>query len=193
VDLLVVDPVMVAKSGDALLSESARETLKKTLLPMAYLVTPNLPEASVLCGFPVKDLESMKESAKVIKGMGPRYVLIKGGHLEKQAVDLLFDGEGFERYEAPRLSGQEHAWDRVHLLRRPGNASRPGAFPVQGRGIGGQEIYHEGHQPGVWRSGQAMVPPITMHMSAFTRKERSVLRSRPKRPWKSSWMNLSAL
>jgi hydroxymethylpyrimidine kinase / phosphomethylpyrimidine kinase / thiamine-phosphate diphosphorylase len=104
VDLLVVDPVMVAKSGDALLSESARETLKKTLLPMAYLVTPNLPEASVLCGFPVKDLESMKESAKVIKGMGPRHVLIKGGHLEKQAVDLLFDGKGFERYEAPRLS-----------------------------------------------------------------------------------------
>jgi len=94
----------VAKSGDALLSESARETLKKTLLPMAYLVTPNLPEASVLCGFPVKDLESMKESAKVIKGMGPRHVLIKGGHLEKQAVDLLFDGKGFERYEAPRLS-----------------------------------------------------------------------------------------
>lgn len=103
VELLVVDPVMVAKSGDALLSEAAREALKDTLLPMAYLVTPNLPEASVLCKFAVNDLETMKESARVIKRMGPRYVLIKGGHLEKEAVDLLFDGERFERYEAPRL------------------------------------------------------------------------------------------
>lgn len=108
-ELLVVDPVMVAKSGDALLSEAAGETLKKILLPMAHLVTPNLPEASVLCGFPVKNLETMKESARVIKAMGPRHVLIKGGHLEEQAVDLLFDGDGFERYEAPRLpSGNTH-------------------------------------------------------------------------------------
>jgi hydroxymethylpyrimidine kinase/phosphomethylpyrimidine kinase len=103
VELLVVDPVMVAKSGDALLSEDARETLKKILLPMAYMVTPNLPEASVLCGFPVGDIETMKKAAKTIKSMGPRYVLVKGGHLEKEAVDLLFDGEEFERYEAPRL------------------------------------------------------------------------------------------
>ena len=106
VEVVVVDPVMVAKSGDALLSEDARETLKESLLPMAYLVTPNLPEASVLCGFPVKDLEDMKEAARVIRSMGPRYVLIKGGHLEKEAVDLLFDGEGFERYEALRLSNR---------------------------------------------------------------------------------------
>lgn len=103
VELLVVDPVMVAKSGDALLSKDARETLKEILLPLAYLVTPNLPEASALCGFPVKDLDGMKEAAKVIRSMGSRYVLIKGGHLEKEAVDLLFDGEGFESYEAPRL------------------------------------------------------------------------------------------
>ncbi len=92
VDLLVVDPVMVAKSGDALLSEEARATLKEILLPMATLVTPNLPEASVLAGFPVHDLESMKE--------------IKGGHLEKEALDVLFDGEKFQAYEAPRLSNR---------------------------------------------------------------------------------------
>jgi hydroxymethylpyrimidine kinase/phosphomethylpyrimidine kinase len=106
VELLVVDPVMVAKSGDALLSEEARGTLKEILLPMATLVTPNLPEASVLSGFPVQDLESMKEAARVIRDMGPRYVLIKGGHLEKEAVDLLFDGQKFEAYEAPRLSNR---------------------------------------------------------------------------------------
>lgn len=106
VELLVVDPVMVAKSGDALLSEAARQTLRDTLLPLAYLVTPNLPEASVLCGFPVKDLESMEEAARRIRDMGPRYVLIKGGHLEKEAVDLFFDGTSFERYEARRLSNR---------------------------------------------------------------------------------------
>lgn len=106
VDLLVVDPVMVAKSGDALLSEEARGTLKEILLPMATLVTPNLPEASVLSGFPVQDLESMKEAARAIRDLGPRYVLIKGGHLEKEAVDLLFDGQKFEAYEAPRLSNR---------------------------------------------------------------------------------------
>jgi len=106
VELLVVDPVMVAKSGDALLSEEARGTLKESLLPMATLVTPNLPEASVLSGFPVQDLESMKEAARAIRDMGPRYVLIKGGHLEKEAVDLLFDGQKFEAYEAPRLSNR---------------------------------------------------------------------------------------
>jgi hydroxymethylpyrimidine kinase/phosphomethylpyrimidine kinase len=103
VELLVADPVMVAKSGDSLLSEAARETLRTVLLPISYLVTPNLPEASALCGFPVKDLDSMKESARVIRDMGPRYVLVKGGHLEKEAVDILFDGEGFERFGAPRL------------------------------------------------------------------------------------------
>jgi hydroxymethylpyrimidine kinase/phosphomethylpyrimidine kinase len=103
VDLLVVDPVMVAKSGDALLSEEARETLKEILFPMATLVTPNLPEASLLSGFPVQDLESMKEAARAIRDMGPKYVLIKGGHLEKEALDLLFDGQKFEAYEAPRL------------------------------------------------------------------------------------------
>jgi hydroxymethylpyrimidine kinase / phosphomethylpyrimidine kinase / thiamine-phosphate diphosphorylase len=106
VGLLVVDPVMVAKSGDALLSEAARETLKEILLPMAYLVTPNLPEASVLCGFPVRDFNTMKEAAKLIGAMGSRYVLIKGGHLEKEAVDLLFDGKEFERFEAPRFSSK---------------------------------------------------------------------------------------
>jgi hydroxymethylpyrimidine kinase / phosphomethylpyrimidine kinase / thiamine-phosphate diphosphorylase len=106
VELLVVDPVMVAKSGDALLSEAAKETLKEILLPMAYLVTPNLPEASVLCRFAVNNTETMKAAAKIIHGLGPRYVLIKGGHLEKQPVDVLFDGKGFERYEAPRVSSK---------------------------------------------------------------------------------------
>jgi hydroxymethylpyrimidine/phosphomethylpyrimidine kinase len=106
VGIVVVDPVMVAKSGDRLLSEEARATLKEKLLPLAFLVTPNLPEASELCGFPVTDLEGMKEAARVIHSLGPRHVLVKGGHLEKEAVDFLFDGERFERFDAPRLSSR---------------------------------------------------------------------------------------
>lgn len=100
---LVVDPVMVATSGDALLSSTARETLFEPLLPLAHVVTPNLHEAGVLCGFPVEDLESMKEAARKIHQMGSRYVLVKGGHLEGDAVDLLHDGKNFETFCAPRI------------------------------------------------------------------------------------------
>jgi hydroxymethylpyrimidine kinase/phosphomethylpyrimidine kinase len=106
VELLVVDPVMVAKSGDVLLSEAARITVREELLPLAYVVTPNLPEASELCGFPVKDLDTMKEAARKIRKLGPRFVVVKGGHLEGDAVDVLFDGESFQTFETPRLSNR---------------------------------------------------------------------------------------
>ncbi len=106
VECLVVDPVMVAKSGDALLSESARVTIRDVLLPLAHVVTPNLPEASVLCGFPVRDLDAMKAAARKIHTLGPRFVLVKGGHLEGNAVDVLFDGDGFQTFDAHRLSNR---------------------------------------------------------------------------------------
>jgi hydroxymethylpyrimidine kinase/phosphomethylpyrimidine kinase len=100
---LVVDPVMVAKSGDSLLSEAARRTIKRLLLPLAYVVTPNLPEAAVLSGRPVQSLDDMREAAKRIHDLGPQCVLVKGGHLEARAVDLLYDGSGFQTFDAPRL------------------------------------------------------------------------------------------
>ena len=106
VELLVVDPVMVAKSGDVLLSEAARVTVREELLPLAHVVTPNLPEASELCGFPVEDLDTMKEAAKTIRKLGPRFVVVKGGHLEGDAVDVLFDGENFQTFDTPRLSNR---------------------------------------------------------------------------------------
>jgi hydroxymethylpyrimidine kinase/phosphomethylpyrimidine kinase len=106
VELLVVDPVMVAKSGDILLSEAARVTVREELLPLAYVVTPNLPEASELCGFPVQDLNAMKEAARKIRKLGPRFVVVKGGHLEGDAVDVLFDGKHFQTFETPRLSNR---------------------------------------------------------------------------------------
>jgi len=100
---LVVDPVMVATSGDPLLSEDAVETLKQELLPLAHLVTPNLSEAALLCGFPVTNIAEMEESARHIHAMGSRYVLIKGGHMEEEIVDLLFDGQSFQPFKAARI------------------------------------------------------------------------------------------
>jgi hydroxymethylpyrimidine kinase/phosphomethylpyrimidine kinase len=87
---LVVDPVMVAKGGDVLLSREARVSVKEVLLPLAHVVTPNLPEASDLCGFPVEDLKAMEAAAREIHRFGAPYVLVKGGHLKGDAVDLLF-------------------------------------------------------------------------------------------------------
>jgi hydroxymethylpyrimidine/phosphomethylpyrimidine kinase len=102
---LVVDPVMVAKSGDALLHAEARQALIQELLPLATVVTPNLHEAGVLCGFEVATLDDMRRAARAIHALGPRYVVVKGGHLSDQAeaIDLLFDGGSFQEYRAARL------------------------------------------------------------------------------------------
>jgi len=102
---LVVDPVMVAKSGDVLLKEDAIATIKEKLFPLAAVITPNLDEAMVLTGIKeIKDEEGMKEAAKILKEMGPKYVLVKGGHLTDDAVDLLYDGNKFYRYPAKRIA-----------------------------------------------------------------------------------------
>jgi len=100
----VVDPVMVAKSGDTLLDEDARETLKSVLLPLATVVTPNLPEAAVLCQSPVNTSAEMHDAARRIHDLGPSHVVIKGGHLQGRPVDLLFDGKDFHTFDAPRLN-----------------------------------------------------------------------------------------
>lgn len=100
---LVVDPVMVAKSGDPLLEPEARQALVEALLPLALVVTPNLPEAAALAGQPVGDLESMETAARRIHALGPRWVLVKGGHLAGDAVDLLFDGARVLPYRAERV------------------------------------------------------------------------------------------
>ncbi|MGQ9857377.1 MAG: bifunctional hydroxymethylpyrimidine kinase/phosphomethylpyrimidine kinase [Thermodesulfobacteriota bacterium] len=106
VDLLVVDPVMVAKSGDPLLSPDGVEALCRELLPLAYVVTPNLPEASSLAGIEVRDLEGMQEAARRIHSMGPRNVVVKGGHLEGDSVDLLFDGKSVRLFSSPRITNR---------------------------------------------------------------------------------------
>ncbi len=100
---LVVDPVMVSKSGYHLLQPEAKEALIRYLLPMAKVVTPNIPEAEVITGMKIKDLEDMKKAALQIYQMKPEYVLIKGGHLEGEAIDLLYDGQDFKYYQSPRI------------------------------------------------------------------------------------------
>ena len=104
---LVVDPVMVSSSGVHLLEHSGEDMLKRALLPLALLVTPNLSEASVLTGIEVKDLQGMEEAARRLHRMGARNVLIKGGHLEGDAVDVFFDGSRIQKLSSPRASTRD--------------------------------------------------------------------------------------
>lgn len=101
---LVIDPVMISKSGFDLLKPDAKEALIKYLLPIATVVTPNLPEAEVITGFEIKTIEEMKKAAEKIYEMGPKYVLVKGGHLEGEAIDILYDGTNFTYYNSPRIN-----------------------------------------------------------------------------------------
>lgn len=100
---LIVDPVMYAKNGSSLLEEKARGVLMAEVLPLAALVTPNLKEAAELSGIEVNSIGTMHEAAEKIYELGPKNVLIKGGHLSHDAVDVLFDGHQFSEYFAPRV------------------------------------------------------------------------------------------
>jgi hydroxymethylpyrimidine/phosphomethylpyrimidine kinase len=113
IEKLVVDPVMIAKSGDALLREDAVQSLIEKILPLAHIVTPNLPEAEVLCGERISDDASRNHAARLIWEKGAHggrefYVIIKGGHAENSAtsIDVLFDGESFQEYSAPRIDSK---------------------------------------------------------------------------------------
>ncbi len=100
---VVVDPVMISKSGAPLLREEARQALRDRLLPLALVVTPNLMEASALTGLKVRSLEQMKQAARQIHALGAKWVVVKGGHLEGKAVDVVFDGKRFEAIEGLRI------------------------------------------------------------------------------------------
>lgn len=102
---LVVDPVMVAKGGYHFLEHDARKVLVDKLLPLAFVVTPNLHEAGLLSGIEiVNDRASMEAAAKQIKHLGPTYVVIKGGHLEEDACDLLYDGSSFQVFSSKKIA-----------------------------------------------------------------------------------------
>lgn len=100
---LVVDPVMVSKSGAPLLQPDAVEALKKDLLPLANVVTPNVPEAEVLANRAIRTPEDAHEAARAIHALGPEVVIIKGGHMAGPAIDLVFTGEELIPIEGDRI------------------------------------------------------------------------------------------
>ena len=106
---LVIDPVMISKHGARLVdTEPAQRALATHLIPRAFLLTPNLDEATVLAGFAVADLASMRKAAEKLVSLGAKNVLIKGGHLDSdRAVDVLFEpGHGFQEFSASRIRTQ---------------------------------------------------------------------------------------
>ncbi|HZF55365.1 MAG TPA: bifunctional hydroxymethylpyrimidine kinase/phosphomethylpyrimidine kinase [Polyangiaceae bacterium] len=106
IENLVVDPVMVAKSGHTLLEEGAQNAVREVLLPLALVATPNLPEAEVLTKMRIEGLDGMREAAVRLHDRGVRYAVIKGGHLENtsESIDIVFDGREHIEIRAPRIS-----------------------------------------------------------------------------------------
>ena len=101
---LVVDPVMMAKSGDQLLVAGAVHALRTRLFPLALVITPNLPEAEMLVGGPIRTLAQVREAARRLHALGPHWVVVKGGHRGGDTVnDLLYDGKTFEMLDSPRI------------------------------------------------------------------------------------------
>ena len=103
---VVLDPVIAAKDGTSLLSNRGIERMKRRLIPRALVVTPNAREAEILSGVPVGTLDDLKDAACAIRGFGCPYVLAKGGHLEGEPVDVLFDGREFVELPGVRVEGK---------------------------------------------------------------------------------------
>ncbi len=103
VETVVVDPVMISKSGAPLLRKDAQKVLIKRLIPLAWVITPNLFEASVLTGLKVNSLDGMRKAAVQIYELGAKNVVVKGGHLKGKAIDILFDGKNYTEIESPRI------------------------------------------------------------------------------------------
>lgn len=104
VENVIIDPVMVGKLDSILLRDDAIEVLKEKLLPLATIITPNMPEASILLNDrPLNNVDDLKQAAIDLHELGLKYVLVKGGRLTGPAVDVLFDGETLTTFEAPRI------------------------------------------------------------------------------------------
>lgn len=107
IEKLVVDPVMVAKGGARLIREDAREALIRDLIPLAFIVTPNIPEAEVLTNLSIVGPEDMRAAAALIHERGARHVVIKGGHLDGAATDILYDGRRFYEFTTQRIATRD--------------------------------------------------------------------------------------
>lgn len=103
VDNIVIDPVMISKSGYHLLKPNAQKTLIETLLPLATIVTPNIPEAEKISEISIHNLSDMEKAAQKIIEKGAQNVLLKGGHLKTEAIDLLSDGQKVKVFKTERV------------------------------------------------------------------------------------------
>lgn len=101
---VVIDPVMYAKNGCALMDPDSIDTLIAHIVPLADMLTPNIPEAEKITGISIQSHEDMEQAGRVIHAMGCRNVLVKGGHSTGDATDILFDGSEFDRFTAPRVN-----------------------------------------------------------------------------------------
>ncbi len=127
--IVVIDPVMVAKSGSPLLQQEACDTLIRELLPLATLVTPNLPEAETLCGFAGRTEDDMMAAARHIVGLGAKAVMVKGSRLtSEESNDYLFE-DTVHLASRHTHRHDQHAWDRMHLIERPGRQPGQRPFP----------------------------------------------------------------
>ncbi|MBU3932560.1 MAG: bifunctional hydroxymethylpyrimidine kinase/phosphomethylpyrimidine kinase [Proteobacteria bacterium] len=104
IEKLVVDPVMVAKGGMTMIHEEAKRTFIAELIPLAFVLTPNISEAEVLSGIRIATISDMREAARIIRDLGAGYVVVKGGHLRGDPVDLLYDGREFREFVSPRIA-----------------------------------------------------------------------------------------
>jgi hydroxymethylpyrimidine/phosphomethylpyrimidine kinase len=100
---LVVDPVMVATTGAHLLEDDAIDVYKNELIPLATVITPNIPEAEVLSGLSIHNMDDMKAAAERLMQLGPKAVLVKGGHRVEDAVDVLYDGKEFRTFAGEKV------------------------------------------------------------------------------------------
>ena len=132
---LVVDPVMVAKSGDRLLREDAVQTLKEALLPLATVVTPNIPEAEVLVGYPLESMDDIYKAAREIAGMGAANVVVKGGHRPGPVIDVLYSQGMIREFSSPRVDSKNTHGTGCTF------ASAVTAYLARGREVE-QAVYH---------------------------------------------------
>ncbi len=169
---LVVDPVMVAKSGDRLLEQEAVSALATRLLPLSEVITPNLPEAAILAGRPVESLADMRAAAEILAERGAQSVLVKGGHLSGDLlIDVFYDGADWHEWQQARLetrhthgtgctlsaaicAGLALGWPRLEAVRRARQYTQRAIETAPGLGSGHGPLNHwvDGNS-GVWESG----------------------------------------
>ena len=104
--LMILDPVMVSTSGSDLMKSGTAEVITKRLLPLCYMVTPNIPEAEAMSGVKINDIHDMGKAAQIIGEMGSHYVLIKGGHLRSSSDDMLYNGRTMTIFEGKRINSK---------------------------------------------------------------------------------------